>query len=31
VTEAARAFSALLDDAAVFPPGNLPLAEAAAA
>jgi hypothetical protein len=28
LTEAMRAFAALLDDAAVFPPGNLPLAEA---
>jgi hypothetical protein len=28
LTEALRAFTALLDDAAVFPPGNLPLAEA---
>jgi hypothetical protein len=28
MTEALRAFTALLDDAAVFPPGNLPLAEA---
>ena len=31
MTEAVRAFSALLDDAAVFPPGNLPLAEAVTA
>jgi len=28
LTEALRAFTALLDDAAVFPPANLPLAEA---
>lgn len=31
MTEALRAFTALLDDAAVFPPGNLPLVEAVAA
>jgi hypothetical protein len=31
LTEALRAFTALLDDAAVFPPGNLPLAEAVTA
>ena len=31
MTGALRAFTALLDDAAVFPPGNLPLAEAVAA
>jgi hypothetical protein len=31
LTEAVRAFTALLDDAAVFPPGNLPLAEAVTA
>ncbi len=31
MTEALRAFMALLDDAAVFPPGNLPLAEAVTA
>jgi len=31
LTGALRAFTALLDDAAVFPPGNLPLAEAVAA
>lgn len=30
MTEALRAFTALLDDAAVFPPGNLPLAAARA-
>ncbi|HLX48684.1 MAG TPA: hypothetical protein VKS82_10155 [Streptosporangiaceae bacterium] len=31
MTEALRAFTALLDDAAVFPPGNLPLADAVTA
>jgi hypothetical protein len=31
LTEAGRAFTALLDDAAVFPPGNLPLGETVAA
>ena len=31
MTQDLRAFTALLDDAAVFPPGNLPLAEAVAA
>jgi hypothetical protein len=31
LAEALRAFTALLDDAAVFPPGNLPLAEAVTA
>lgn len=31
MTEALGAFTALLDDAAVFPPGNLPLAEAVTA
>jgi hypothetical protein len=31
MTEALRAFAGLLDDAAVFPPGNLPLAEAVTA
>jgi hypothetical protein len=31
LTDALQAFTALLDDAAVFPPGNLPLAEAVTA
>jgi hypothetical protein len=31
LTDSLRAFTALLDDAAVFPPGNLPLAEAVTA